>query len=313
MNAAELTSDTVKSGIYNVCGDDLYFVDKVEEVFRGLTDENGLKIYSEIRSIDEISDGVLTVSFFGEPNVVIVKLGDYKLDKRGHEQLKKILSVDVSPNYLVFINAAFLDAAEKKLMTEIRCARLRKPEIVNLVAREMGNRMERSAINTLVDYTNCDMARLNLELTKLKDYSGEGTITENVVKNLVVEDADLQIYQFVNSVVSGNNALALKQVDVLVKRGEAYNYLLASLILQFRRMLYGALSPLDDKALADILKVKEFAVTKARERSGFTKAQLKNTVDMLIGYELQFKSGIMSDKSAFESAVARLLAKEVRL
>ncbi len=87
--------------------------------------------------------------------------------------------------------------------------------------------------------------------------------------------------------------------------------MLAMLLNQFRRMLHANISKKTDDELSKIFKVHKYAIIKARENRMFSPLRLKNIVDMIVDYELKFKSGKMSEQVAFDSFVARLIAKEV--
>ena len=126
----------------------------------------------------------------------------------------------------------------------------------------------------------------------------------------IIEDAEAQIFSFVSDLVEGRKAQALKILAKLKKRGEAPSYLLASLIGQYRRMLHASLSKKSDADLAATMGVKEYAVKKARSSRKLGKKQLKAVVEMLVDYELKFKSGEMSDKVAFDAAIGRLIGEE---
>ena len=75
-------------------------------------------------------------------------------------------------------------------------------------------------------------------------------------------------------------------------------------------MLYASMSPLSDKELADLFRVKEYAITKVRENRKLSKKQLKTTLENLVSYEYKFKSGVMSEQTAFDAAITGLIAKE---
>ena len=75
-------------------------------------------------------------------------------------------------------------------------------------------------------------------------------------------------------------------------------------------MLFCAVTPYDNKQMADLLGIKEFAVEKTRNIKGYSQAKLKSCVAMLTDCEYKFKSGVYSDETAFNLAVSHLLSKE---
>ncbi len=325
--APSLTKESLEYGIYYTVGSDVYWTDYVEKVFRSILepDSFSLHVLDKINSINEVIDAVSTFSFSGEDNVVIVKDYDFRLPAKEKDVLKSFIC---DSGYILFIGAKFFaeakkgkkgegtvkyavfSAEEKKLFSAIECEKTDKFACMRYAEKLFPYGIENKAVDLLVEYGNKDMARISMEKEKLLAYCGERKVTVSDVNELVVADTDLQVYNFVNSLVEGNLPLAQKQLDRLIARDEKESVILASLIGQYRRMLYASISPLSDKELAAKFKVGEFAVKKARENRKLKKKQLKDTLDMLVGFEYKFKSGVMSERTAFKSAIACLIAKE---
>ena len=309
MKAFELNSGSLKGGVYCLNGNDSYWLKYAENIFKELLPENSLSlfVFDKIYDINDVIGALFTLNFEGTANVIIVRDTDFKLDDRAKKALTQALNSEIAPNYLIFSNVKFLLASDKKKMQEIDCERLDKYNCIKHAQKLFTYGIERKAIELLVDYASCDMARISVESDKLVAFCGEKEVKVSDVTEIVAEDADLQIYEFVNNIVAGKNSIAKKQMDKLLKKGESPSYLLSALVNQFRRMLHCALSKLDNKALSEIFNVKEYAILKAREKNSYTKIKLKNTVDMLIEYEYKFKSGEMSDQTALNCVVSHLL------
>lgn len=308
--AADLKNAGIGFGVYYTEGADVYWLRQAEEAFRAIVSTDSLSLYefNKLNSLDEIFTALETYSFSGESNVVIVKDSDFKPNERERKALKSLKTDD---GYLLFINAGFLGAEEKKSFTAVNCERLDKFRCAIHAEKLFPYGIEKDALTRLVEYTDCDMARINLEAAKLLDYCGKRIVNAYDVTDAVVEDAELQVFTFVKHVVEGKNELAVRALNRLRKRGESPAFLLSSLIGQYRRMLHSGLSPKTDAELAALFKVKEYAVKKARSARTLGKKQLKNTVNMLVGYELKFKSGEMGEQTAFDAAISRLIGKEV--
>lgn len=311
VHASQL-NDSLESGVYNLFGEDLYWIDYALNKFIALIgkDSLSLHIFDKGDTFNEAVGSLYAVSFTDERAVVIVKedlLGD---NSKNHKMLEEALESGIEPNFLVMLNAK-LDAKEKKLVNTINCTKLKEYECVKIAQDFFTYGIEREALNTLARYTDSDLVRMKNESEKLLSYALNKKVTLADVENLVSEEADVQMFNFVNSLVTGNNSLALKQLDKLKKRGESNSSMLAMLVNQFRRMLHASLSKKSDEELSEIFKVKPYAITKARENRFFSVPKLKAAVEMLVGYELKFKSGEMTEQLAFDSAVARLIGKEV--
>ncbi|NLL56532.1 MAG: hypothetical protein GX242_04890 [Clostridiales bacterium] len=304
--------DTILPGIYHLTGDDEYWLEQSVQKFVSIVGSDSLSLHI-FHKEDNFSDAVgslFSMSFADDSKVVIVKDDLLANDKKHHQMLQDILQSGIEPNYLVLVNA-LLDAKEKKLVNSINCNKLNEYECISLAQSFFPFGIERNALMTLVRYTDCDLLKIKIESQKLTSYCQDKKVTNKDVENLVVEESQLQIYNFVNSIVIGDNKNALKQLDRLKKRGESHSAMLAMLLNQFRRMLHANISKKTDDELSKIFKVHKYAIIKARENRMFSPLRLKNIVDMIVDYELKFKSGKMSEQVAFDSFVARLIAKEV--
>ena len=304
--AAELKTKDLSFGIYYTEGNDVYWQKATEDAFRALLPSESLSLYvfDKLNGLDDVFTALDTFGFAEEATVVIVKDSDYKPTDKEHASLLEMTAPDA---YVLFLNAKFLNAKEKKKYNRISCEKLDKYACIRFCDKLFKYGIDRKAMDRLVDLTDCDMARMHIEADKLFDYCGERAITLDDVEEVVIEDAEAQIFSFVSDLIEGRKAQALKILAKLKKRGEAPSYMLASLIGQYRRMLHASLSKKTDAELAEIMNVQEYAVKKARSARRMGKKQLKSTLEMLVDYEFKFKSGEMSDKVAFDAAIGRLI------
>lgn len=311
LNASDLTADKLSSGVYYTEGNDLYWLGRAEECFRKKIPEGSLAlhVFDRLNDLNEALDALNVISFFGDSNVVIVKDADYKFTDREH----KILSgLCVDDGYLFFLGNKNLSSSEKKRFTAVDCSSLDKFACARYAEKLFQGGIDREALTLLCEYSDCDMARIKLEAEKLNAYCDGKKVTAKDVKELVSEETDLQIFSFVSALTEGKNELAAKRLSFLRQRGESPAYLLSALTGQYARILHAALSTDSDAELASAMGIKEYAVKKARSTRTLSKVKLKKTVSMLVDYEFKFKSGLLSDRTAFDAAVARLLAGEVK-
>lgn len=310
MDAFTLSKENVPAGAYYLSGDDGFLLKTGESYFRALLPSDSLSLYviDRLSDVNEILSCIGVFNFDGTPNVVLVRDADAKLDDKGHSKLVDLLSAGVAPDYLVFCNVSFLSIAEKKLVTIIDCSTPDKYRCMSYMEKLFPYGIERSACSLLADYTENNLAKIHNESIKLTAYCGENKVTAYDVETLVAEDRDVQIFAFANSIINKNTDSALKQLNKLRVSGASNAAILSSLSGQFQRMLYCALSPLSDEELAQMMKIKPFAVKKAREIRGFNQTKLKNTLTTLTNLEQQFRSGVMSDETALNLAVSKLLS-----
>jgi DNA polymerase III delta subunit len=302
----------ISSGVYHLFGNDSFWLDESIKKFVSIIgkDSLSLHIFDKGDSFFDAIGSLFSISFTNDNSVVIIKDDLLGNDAKNHKLLLDAIENGIEPNYLVLANAS-LDAREKKLVNTINCTKLKEYECVKIAQEFFPRGIERDALNTLVRYTDCDLLKIKLESQKLQDYCQDKKVTRAIVEDLVVEDSEVQMFNFVNGLVSGDNKSALKQLEKLKKRGESHSGMLAMLLNQFRRMLHSRLSKKTDDEISAIFKVHKYAIVKARENRMFSVVQLKDAVDMIVKYELKFKSGEMSEQVAFDACVARLIAKEV--
>lgn len=314
IHSSQLDKTQLKGGVYDVSGSDVYWISYAEKQFVSLLGKESLSLHifdSDVNDINEVIGSLFNINFTNEMNVVIFKDYNFKWDNKAHDLLLKLLKEDIGDNILVLINVE-LNAKEKKYLNIIDCSKQRPYEMTARIKELFEYGIDRDALNTLVEYTDNDMARIEIESQKLSAFCENRKVNIKDVENLVVEDTNLRIFNFVNSIIQGDNTVALKQLDVLQKRGEKNASMLAMIINQYRKILYGALSKKSDSELATILNTKEYAIKKARELKGMGVVRIKNTIEMLVGYEMRFKSGELTEKMAFDCAMSRLLSKEVK-
>lgn len=310
VSAMELKIGAIPFGVYYTEGKDVYLTETAVNTFKALVPSDSLSLYvfDRLESINDVILSIGTIGFGGDPNVVIVKDSEYKISDGERKQLE---SLTVNDGYVLFVNPKYLSAKEKKNFTAVDCDKPRKFDCLKYAEKLAGDGADRSAVNKLIEYADGDLARIKLELEKLESYCDGRRATVADVEEIVSKDAELQIFHFVSALTEGNKATALNMLDKLKRRGEAPSFMLASLVGQYRRILHASLSPKTDAELAELLKVKEYAVKKARETRKMSKAKLRGVLKMLVGYELKFKSGEISEQTAFDAAISRLIGGEI--
>lgn len=313
MKAKDLVTTPPQSRAFYIDGDDLYWVDFAVRYFAALIPEEyrefNLKIIDTLSSVGQIAAAANTFSMFPCETVVIVKDSSYK-EKAGDIGILEALVKDSEGVYLVLCGKNLITtAALRKVFERIDANRLDAGELREHIRGLLpSGGIRPDAAELLITYCNRNMAAINSELIKLKAYKNGEVITAADVRLNVADTTDNEIYELSNALALRNNARAYEIMDRFISRNVAYAFMLAALANQYRRMLYAALSPLSDAELAAKTGANEYAVKKAREAAGkYTKSRLKNSLDALTEAELAFKSGVMSEDTAFKTAVSKLL------
>ncbi|MCL2631215.1 MAG: DNA polymerase III subunit delta [Firmicutes bacterium] len=328
MKAYELTAEKISFGLHLIdVGDlhrkedswnstsktvtDLHWVERTVTFFKNLVPD-GFRDFDAvyIEELKSVADIVLASETFALSGIksVIINSGGYK--GKSVEEKKEIEKALLSfqDTYLLFLDADFLTPTSKKKFTAIDCNRLEAYEIKRFLTKSHPSlNIDTIALDTLIEYAGKDTATILNEIKKLEDYAGGAKITLDDIKNLVPENLDNKVYEFTDALANGNKKLAQEILDRFTLKGVQSAELLSRLTSHYRRILHASLSNASNYDLSVFLGVKEFAVVKARETGAkYTKARLKASMDALTEAEFQFKSGLMTEDTAFKLAVAKL-------
>lgn len=314
---------------FYLTGDDCFWRDRIIEAFVSLLPESereyNYRSFSDIKSIEEAESAFTSMGFFGGKSVVSISgYGVKKSNAKGGAKEKEsktsdketklfesILS-DLDENVILVLSNSSIPQSLKHYFVEIDCSKLDSIALKSYIPKYIApKKIDAEALYVLVEYCNRDMMQISNEIKKITAYMGNANvITKDVVELLVANTVENEIYELSNAIADKNKLKATELFDKFVARGIEYSFILGMLIGQYRRLLHCALSKKSDLELADILKIKEFAVKKSRQTaSKYGKATLKNCLDELVDAEYSFKSGLTSDETAVRTAMAKLLTK----
>lgn len=313
IDANRLSEANLCGGIYLIVGDDEYLTHKAETFFRELLpkDSLALRIVQDPTDPGEIFACAGNWGFDAEFSVTIARGGNMALTASEHRRMLEFLRALPKSDWLAFSGANYLDAAEKKLMTKISCARPDAFECREITSRMFENGIEGAALRELCARLDFRLAEIERAKEKLVAYSDGAKTDAEAVKSLVTEDAEAQAFAFIDNMLGGDGdrAKALKQLEKLKTSGYQPGTLISMLETQATRMLLCKTSKLGDAELAQAMRIKPYAVKKMRERAPKA-GKLKNMLYLLNDCEYDMKSGAMSDKAALNVAIARLAASE---
>ena len=203
-------------------------------------------------------------------------------------------------------------AFKSKKAQAVSCSRLDDVEILSeideLCKKPPQIKIDRDAAVELISRTQGSMARIAIEIAKLKSYSN-GTITKIDVCEMVSADIDFQIYELANAVSEKNAAKALEVLDVFFKNGIRGVTIINRLYDKYRNMLHAELNKgLSNDDLAKLLGMKSGAVYFLRKvSSNYSQMRLKRCVDYLHALQFDVLTGKRGDVSAIHEAILQLL------
>lgn len=258
-------------------------------------------------------DTLKTVSFFEEARLVTVR-GAFT-SKETSEWTEKIISdrniyIDkhivlmlmeqLSENDLGKINKSFFHNLFSKSSTIRNFEYLDGPKLTNWVRSEFAARgcsIDIGSIRTLVALTGNESWRLANEIDKLSNYK-QGEITQREITSLVLGRTDLNIFDFVDAVVSKNRPKAYEFLYKELKSGRDPHYILTMIVFGFRNMLL--IKDLIDRKINPGLIAKKsglhpFVIKKTSVNlSKFNLNELKMSYAKLLEMDILAKNGALN-------------------
>jgi DNA polymerase III delta subunit len=265
--------------------------------------------------IDKLIDAFNTYPFMSEYKVVVVN-GYVAPPDASDAQKRAILEYFKNPNLstvVVFVNGKKNDFLKKLTETYtnvcvyVDCSYLSAEMIKRWIAGALPKTIAPDACDRLIQFCGFDMMRISNEIKKLA-YTDGGEISKEDISELVVPDAQYQIYELANKISVRDGDAALSILKTLLVNEEAMG-LLGGLYKHFRRLFYISVTPISNLELSKLLNVKEYAIIKSRESlKNFSKSRLKKNLDTIYNAEINVKTGKMKDVDAIYFTVLSLLA-----
>lgn len=250
-------------------------------------------------------------------NYRLIVVKDY-LNKKNEKEKKIILEYlknPVSSTCIVFFATSsndfymsFVNSVEYVDCSKLDPATLQK--WVSMTVKKAGKKITVEACNTLLEFCNYSLTKINSEIQKLIAYIGENETIEKVdILQIVSKDAEYVIFELTEALSKRDGTAAYKIIDKLLEGKDTPTSIISIITNHFRRLFYSSISVgLTNSDLARNLNVKEYAIVKAKEQSKlFTKMTLKNIYDLCVEVDYQIKSGGMEGVNALNYLVASIL------
>ena len=172
-----------------------------------------------------------------------------------------------------------------------------------------GAKISKEAIETLILFCNNDMARISGESDKLISFADGKEISVDMVKKLVVEDKEYQVFELAEFIAKNDKFKALDLAETLSNDKKGGFSILTPLYNNYRRVLYVAINKdKTDSELASLLGVKEYAVKMVKSQAKvFSPRSLKKIVDMLYDADRNIKMGKIKEDIAMYQVILNIL------
>jgi DNA polymerase III delta subunit len=283
--------------IYSITGEDEFLVSQALRILKeGLVtcfDEfNYLKVDMDNTPVKDYANLLNTMAFGDSYRLVVFTAPNAEQVKAINaltKDLDRVVVVCVQPETKV-------DNAET-----VDCSHLDKADLtkwVNNYLAKSNTKIEKGAFEYIIDLSGGDLAYLNTELPKLIAYAGEKTITHEDVDLTFTKNKNYFIYHLSNAIDTRDKKAQFDILNTLTLSqsiGEVFMFLGS----YFKRMFYCAISKDSDDELAGILKVKPYAISKARQM--VTKNKPNYYIDLYnkyINLDFSIKSGDITPQNA---------------
>jgi len=262
---------------------------------------------------DSIAESAAVFPFMDKYRLVVVSDFNPKTKPKEDRLLKHLLG-KVEGSVIIFFNLSGHDGLKPYLgeIEAVDCDKLSPEMLMSILSQKLQKseaKMDRAALEKLIMFCNCDMARISSELEKLISYAGGRNITSEDVSALVVEDKEYQIFELAEFIAKGDSFKALDLIDRLTLDKKGGFSILTPLYNNYRRVLYVSINKdKSDAELAALLSVKEYAVKMVKNQSRvFTPKKLKKIVDFLYNTDRDIKLGKIKEDVAIKTAAAYIL------
>ncbi len=293
---------------YLVQGEDVLLYDKALEMIKSasnlqLEDFNFNTFDDDSFNADLVIDTCETLPIGSEKKIVLLK-NISNVNENFKKKLKEYLKNPVESTCLVIFD--FFNKFDFLISEKISAKRLDDQSLKEIITSELkkGDKLiTADACQKLIEACCNYYSLIKNELEKLISCE-DIEITEKTIEKLVCKQTEFTVFELTDALSKRDADKALTLLNLMPKDTKTF-----SLVLNhFRRLFFVAVSDGTDKDLADLLGVKEYAVTKSKQLSkNFSKLQLKNIYEMLNDVDFYIKNGQMQAENALYYLVFGIL------
>ena len=263
---------------------------------------------------EEMISALMQYPFMSEKRVVLVRDYNPSATDLKNKAIVEYFNSPVETSLLIIVNGTPCDPLKKfNCVTVVDCGKATMATVVRYVQVTLKrNNLIITTKNAelLADYCKLEMTKISGEVEKLIAYCfGNAEVTAQDIEELVIKENDYQIYELTEQVARKNNAKAYAILADTLSKSNDHQRIFTALYYHFRKLFYCSVSNKSTSVLARELGVKsEYALKKLIEQSKrFTPKMLKQTVDMFVKYDADFKSGKITIQNALNLAMAKIM------
>lgn len=284
---------------YLVQGEDILLYDKALALIKKannlqLEEFNFIVFDEDSFNGDVAIDACETLPMGSDKKVVLLK-NITKFNENFKKKLKDYLKKPVESTCLIIFD--FFNKFDFIISEKVSAKRLDDSSLKDLIVAELKSHdktITNDACQQLIESCCNYYSLIKNEVDKLASCD-DFEVTTKLVDSLVCKETEFTVFELTDALSRRDSNKAVELLNLMDKDTKTF-----SLVLNhFRRLFFAAVSDLNDKELADLLGVKEFAITKARGLAkNFSKLQLKNIYEMLNDVDFYIKNGQMQVENA---------------
>ena len=308
------------SPVYLIEGEDAYLREVAVKTLKDkflTSPELNLNLFegSYVKSSpDEMIDALMQYPFMSEKRVVLVRDYNPSATDLKNKALVNYFANPVETSLLIIVNNTACEPLKKiDCITVVDCGKANMSTIVRYV---QGTLKRNNLIITtknaelLAEYCKLEMTKISGEVEKLIAYChGEAEVTAEAIEELVIKENDYQVYELTEQVARKNATRAYAILQDMLSKSNDHQRIFTALYYHFRKLFFCSVSNKGLSVLAKELGVKsEYALKRLMEQSKrFTPKKLKQTIDMFVKYDADFKSGKITIVSALNLAMGKIM------
>jgi len=278
---------------------------------------NTIKLNNDIEEINyfdlnecnlkDILDDASTISLFSTKRMIIVEnsyifTGTTSKKKQDTIYLEKYLNNSNNNTILIFITDSEKLDSRKKIVNLMKEKGIIKEFIKNYDIKKRvldmfkGYNINSKDLDLFINRVGNNLSILDKEVEKLKTYKGDDlNISSEDIINVSIKTIDVDIFHFIDNIVSKNKEKALESYYEMIKLGEEPIKIIVILSNQFR-LIY-QVKKLNKKRVSifemmNILGQKKYPIEKALDRSkNYSDEVLLNNIYKLAELDIDIKSG----------------------
>ena len=167
------------------------------------------RFHAENGELNSAAEVILQQDMFSEAKLFVIYGSDKIIRKNDIALIGEILDADTSGAVILVASANYPPAFVKKRkdIIDVIFWRMFESDLHNYGAelfRKSGRRASREVLSAITSLTGRDFAKFVSAVEKILSYTEEKIITQEIVVEVVTDDKEIKIFDFINSLFSGN-------------------------------------------------------------------------------------------------------------